>query len=43
MDEKNTSLATIVNKKKIGDTVKVKVWREGKESEVGVRLEKRED
>lgn len=41
-DEKNTSLATLINKKKIGDTLKVKLWREDKEMEVDVKLEKRE-
>jgi len=40
-DEKNTSLATFINKKKIGDDVSLKVWRDDKEIEVRVRLEKR--
>lgn len=41
LDEKNTSLATLVNKKKIGDTLRLKIWREEKETEVSVKLEKR--
>ena len=40
-DEKNTSLATLINKKKIGDSVKLKIWRDGKEMEMNVKLEKR--
>jgi len=41
LEEKSTELATLINKRKIGETVKVKIWREGKEVEVGVKLEKR--
>lgn len=40
-DDKNTSLATFINKKKIGDSVKLKVWRDGRDLELTVRLEKR--
>ena len=40
-EEDESSLVKIINKKKIGDTVEVKIWREGKEMMVGVRLEKR--
>lgn len=42
-DEKETSLATIINKKKIGDNVEVKVWRDGESKIVKVVLEKREE
>lgn len=40
-DEKNTSLATYINRKKIGDEVSLKLWREGKEIILKVKLEKR--
>lgn len=40
-DDKNTSLATYVNNKKIGENVEVKIWRDGKEVSVKVRLEKK--
>ena len=33
----------IINKKKIGDTIEVKIWREGKETGVSVKLEKRQE
>ena len=36
-------LINIINKKKIGDTVEVKIWRDGKEASVGVKLEKRQE
>lgn len=39
----DTSIAGIINKKKIGDTLKVKYFRDNKETEVEVKLEKRED
>lgn len=41
-DLSNTSLATLVNKKKIEDTLKVKLWRENKDMEVLVKLEKKQ-
>ena len=41
IDNKTTSLVTIINKKKIGDTVEVKVWRDGKDLTLKVMLEKR--
>ena len=40
-DKKETSLATIINKKKIGDEVEVKIWREGEEKTMRARLERR--
>jgi serine protease Do len=40
-DDKNSSLVTIVNKKKIGDEVEVKVWRDKQELTLRIRLEKR--
>lgn len=40
-DDKNSSVVTIVNKKKIGDEVEVKVWREKQELTIRIRLEKR--
>jgi S1-C subfamily serine protease len=40
-DEADSSLANIVNKKKIGDEVTVKLWREGKEQSLRLKLEKR--
>lgn len=40
-DEKNTSLATYINRKKIGDEVSIKLWRDGKEIDLEVKLEKR--
>lgn len=35
-------LATLINKKKIGESVKLKIWRDGKEIELEARLEKRQ-
>lgn len=40
-ESEDTSLINIVNKKKIGDTIEVKIWRDGQEMSKGVRLEKR--
>ena len=40
-DDKNSSVVTIVNKKKIGDGVEVKVWRDKQELTLRVNLEKR--
>jgi len=40
-DDKNSSVVTIVNKKKIGDEVEVKVYREKQELTLKIRLEKR--
>lgn len=40
-DDNKVSLAKIVNQKKIGDEVKIKYVREGKEFEVKVKLEKK--
>jgi serine protease Do len=41
-DEKEASLANIVNRKKVGETIEVKLWREGKDETVKVKLEKRQ-
>ncbi|MBI2465553.1 trypsin-like peptidase domain-containing protein [Candidatus Shapirobacteria bacterium] len=41
VDEKNASLANMINRKKIGDMVSLKVWREDKELAFSVKLEKR--
>jgi len=40
-DEKNTVLSTYVNTKKIGDTITLKIWRDKKEIEIKVKLEKK--
>jgi len=40
-ETENASLINIINKKKIGDTIEVKIWRDGQEMVKGVRLEKR--
>lgn len=40
-EEKNASLANMINRKKIGDVVTLKVWREDKEITLSVKLEKR--
>ncbi|MFA5895222.1 MAG: trypsin-like peptidase domain-containing protein [Candidatus Shapirobacteria bacterium] len=40
-DEKNASLANMINRKKIGDTVSLKVWRDDKELSLSIKLEKR--
>ncbi len=40
-DESSTTLSSLINNKKIGDTVVVKYWRDGKAGEVKVKLEKR--
>lgn len=42
VDTEDTSVAGMVNQKKIGDTLKVKYYRDGKEVEIEVKLEKRE-
>jgi S1-C subfamily serine protease len=43
VDNQETSVVEMINKKKVGDEMKIKYWREGKNEEVGVRLEKREE
>jgi len=40
-DSKEEGLATLIGKKKIGDNVKIKIWRDGKDLEMNVVLEKR--
>ena len=40
-EDESTSLVNLINKKKIGDTIEVKIWRDGQELTKGVRLEKR--
>ncbi len=40
-ESESTSLINLINKKKIGDTIEVKIWRDGQEMVKGVRLEKR--
>ncbi|MCD6225821.1 trypsin-like peptidase domain-containing protein [bacterium] len=40
--ERGKDLAKLINKKKVGDEVKVKVWREGKEVNLKVVLEERQ-
>lgn len=42
VDEKNTTLANLINNKKIGDSIAIKLWREGKEISLSVKLEKRQ-
>ncbi len=37
------ALINIINTKKIGDTIEIKIWREGKETSVPVKLEKRQE
>ena len=39
--EEDTSIAAIVNKKKIGETIKLKYYRDKKETEIEIRLEKK--
>lgn len=41
VDEKSTSLTTLINKKKIGEITEIKIWRNGTESTIRVMLEKR--
>ena len=41
VEMEDTSIAGIVNQKKIGDTIKVKYFRDKKETEVEVKLEKK--
>lgn len=41
--EENGGLANIIDKKKVGDTVKIKLWRNGAESEVVAVLEQQEN
>jgi len=43
VDVEDTSIAGIINQKKIGDTVELKYYRDDKETEVEVALEKREN
>jgi serine protease Do len=40
-DEKNTMLSTYINTRKIDDTVTLKIWRDKKEIEIKVKLEKK--
>ena len=40
-EEKNTSLATYINRQKIGDEVILKLWRDKTEQTIRVKLEKR--
>ncbi|MFA5828271.1 MAG: trypsin-like peptidase domain-containing protein [Candidatus Shapirobacteria bacterium] len=40
-DDKADSLVSIINKKKIGDSVDLKIWRDDKEMNLKVKLEKR--
>jgi serine protease Do len=42
VDDENISIAGIVNQKKIGDTLKIKYFRDKAETEVEVKLEKKE-
>lgn len=42
LGENEDSLTEIINKKKIGDLVKVKYWRNGEDTTVDVRLEQRD-
>ncbi len=42
-EAEDTSIAGIVNQKKIGDVLKVKYYRDNKESEIEVKLEKKGD
>ncbi|MBU1088725.1 trypsin-like peptidase domain-containing protein [Patescibacteria group bacterium] len=41
-EDEKTSLVNIINSKKIGDTVKIKVWRDGEEKVLNVKLTKKE-
>ncbi|HYD34625.1 MAG TPA: trypsin-like peptidase domain-containing protein [Vitreimonas sp.] len=41
LKDENNQLATLINNKKIGDTVTVKYWRDGEEQSVRVELKKR--
>jgi serine protease Do len=40
-DSKEEGLASLIGKKKIGDSVKIKIWRDGKDLEMNLVLEKR--
>jgi len=40
-DDTSTALATLVNNKKVGDSVTVKYWRDNKENTISVKLDKR--
>jgi S1-C subfamily serine protease len=40
-DSKEESLASLIGKKKIGDNVKIKIWRDGEDMEMNLKLEKR--
>jgi len=42
-EQDSGELINIINKKKIGDTIEVKIWRDGKEASIGVKLEKRQE
>jgi serine protease Do len=41
MDSDNGDLVKVINKKKIGDVIEVKIWRENKEKTVSIILEKK--
>lgn len=40
-DSKEEGLASLIGKKKIGDSVKIKIWRDGESIEMNLTLEKR--
>ncbi len=43
IDEKDNELGKLVNKKKINETVKIEIWRDGKTMELEVKLQKRNE
>ncbi len=42
LDQKGSRLSELINKQKVGEQVKIKVWRNGEEEEFDVRFEKKE-
>lgn len=42
LDQKGNRLSELINKQKVGEQVRIKVWRNGEEKELDVRFEKRE-
>jgi len=42
IEDKDGGLAEIINSKKVGDTVEIEMWREGKTSKVKIKLEEGE-
>lgn len=41
LNDQNTELANLVNQKKLGETIKLKVWRDNKETDFAIKLDQK--